>query len=77
MIQIQTHNRSEKLRIDIEELISRHGRWRILVAAAAGFLRRHRPFARPGVPLSRHLRRDIGLPDAPPPPLPHRIGPML
>ena len=51
----------------IEQLIARHGGWRILREVLAALLRCDRKSA-PGVSeadLSAHLRRDVGLPPVP------------
>jgi hypothetical protein len=50
----------------LEELIARHGAWRVLGAAIATLLWRRRALARRDArALSAHLRRDIGMPPVP------------
>lgn len=50
-------------RVVLEQLMARHGVWRVLVIAARAAMARQ-PTARAGVEqLSDHLRRDIGLPE--------------
>lgn len=51
----------------LQDIIDRHGAWRVLRAAFAAALR-HRPPARgdDAGQLNAHLRRDIGLPPLPP-----------
>ncbi|WP_371171246.1 hypothetical protein [Aliiroseovarius sp. 2305UL8-7] len=60
---------SEPLRLTdlIDDLVTRHGAWRVVrVLAANLLLRAHR---RPdAAQLTDHLRRDVGLPPSHPPP---------
>ena len=64
-------------RLDIDTLIARHGRWRVLGAVAGAFLHRASRHETVGHRLNAHLSRDIGLPPRPEPPpsMPHRVGP--
>ncbi len=57
-------------RLSVNDLVARHGAWRVFLAAFAALLAPRRGFARLGpVPLSDYLRRDIGLMPSTPPPV--------
>lgn len=52
----------------VDRLVAEHGAWKVAAALAARlFRRRGPPVARDLRALSGHLRRDIGLPELPPP----------
>ena len=55
-------------RTEIDTLIARHGRWRILRAVAAALIRANRPPPLGPEDFSPHLRRDLGLESPPPSP---------
>lgn len=62
---------------DIARLTRAHGWLRVVLAALTARFRRPRRAIGPD-DLSNHLRRDIGLTEAPPPAsLPDRVGPLL
>lgn len=49
-------------RIPLDRVIAEHGAWKVLGAALAALLGARK---RRDLPISAHLRRDIGLPDLP------------
>jgi hypothetical protein len=52
----------------VERLVAEHGAWKVAIALAGRmFRRRGPPVARDLSMLPAHLRRDIGLPELPPP----------
>ncbi len=52
----------------VDRLVAEHGAWKVAAALAARlFRRRGPPVARDMRALSDHVRRDIGLPELPPP----------
>ncbi|MEM8788684.1 MAG: hypothetical protein AAGE76_10510 [Pseudomonadota bacterium] len=68
MINVIAHPRARAPDLSIDRVIHQHGPWPVLTAALRALLTR-RPRRTAALPLSPHLRRDIGIAPA------HEAGP--